>query len=271
VIAAGSGLPRAVNLVACLTLCAGLPQVSAAQPGTSSSPERLFDPIASVLQHPRCLNCHMIEGPFQTDIQIPHAQMVVRGPNGTGSAGLQCAACHQNENTVDGKVPGAPHWHLAPLLMAWQGLSRDQICRQLKDPARNGNRKGREQVIEHMRRDPLVLWASNPGAGRTTPKLTIPSFWNALKCGRRPACPAQTDPSRESPIHFFVRRRERMPSTDSRSLDTMKRNVSAATMRARRTSRRSPLATEGTSPPSESRLDSYRFSSCASMGRFTNK
>ena len=31
-----------------------------------------FDPIASVVMHPRCMNCHQVESPRQTDARIPH-------------------------------------------------------------------------------------------------------------------------------------------------------------------------------------------------------
>lgn len=167
--------------LACLVLGLGLPLAANAQQPHPPLPEHPFDPVARVLQHPRCLNCHMVERPFQKDTPVPHAQMVVRGANGTGAATLQCAACHQDKNTADGKVPGAPHWHLAPVSMAWEGLTRAQICRQLKDPVRNGNRKTPEQVIEHMRVDPLVLWAWSPGAGRSTPSITHAQFVELLE------------------------------------------------------------------------------------------
>lgn len=140
----------------------------------------LFDPVASVVMGPRCLNCHQVEAPHQKDIGIIHAQQVVRGPDGHGSAVLKCTACHQATNTANGRVPGVPDWHLAPLSMKWQGLDKRGVCEQMRDPQRNGGRKTAEQVIEHMKTDPLVLWAWKPGADRTVPVMSHAQFVKVL-------------------------------------------------------------------------------------------
>ncbi|MDF0543645.1 hypothetical protein PX699_14940 [Sphingobium sp. H39-3-25] len=63
-------------------------------------------------------------------------------------------------------VPGDPMWHLAPREMAWQGRSLGAICRQIKDPARNGG-KSLAQIVDHMAKDHLVGWAWRPGGKRT--------------------------------------------------------------------------------------------------------
>ncbi|MEM7352659.1 MAG: Isoquinoline 1-oxidoreductase subunit, partial [Acidobacteriota bacterium] len=68
-------------------------------------------------------------------------------------------------NYDHGRVPGAPHWHLAPIEMAWEGLSLGQICEQIKDPARNGGRD-LAAIVSHMEDDPLVAWGWAPGADR---------------------------------------------------------------------------------------------------------
>ncbi len=52
-----------------------------------------------------------------------------------------CRACHQATNSADGRVPGVKDWHLAPRSMTWQGLGKKAVCLQMRDPARNGNRK----------------------------------------------------------------------------------------------------------------------------------
>lgn len=163
---------------ALLLICAALAGVAQAAPKGDG---KLFDPVASVVMSPRCLNCHQVEAPHQKDIGIVHAQQVVRGGDGHGSAVLHCAACHQASNSAQGRVPGAPNWHLAPLSMKWQGLDKKGICQQMKDPKRNGNRKTGEQVIEHMKTDPLVLWAWNPGAQRTLPPMSHEDFIKALE------------------------------------------------------------------------------------------
>jgi hypothetical protein len=78
---------------------------------------------------------------------------------------MRCGTCHHDENFDPGRVPGAPHWRLAPIEMAWQGLSAAEICVQLKDPERNGDRS-LEGVAEHMANDDLVGWGWSPGADR---------------------------------------------------------------------------------------------------------
>lgn len=158
------------------------------------APAQLFDPIASVLMHPRCLNCHQVDFPRQTDAAIRHTQMVVRGADGHGAPALQCQACHQPANTGDnGKVPGVPGWHLAPVSMKWEGLTKSQICEQIKDPARNGNRRTLHDVIEHMKVDPLVLWAWSPGGGRTTPPVSHAQFVHDLEAWVAAGAPCPKD------------------------------------------------------------------------------
>jgi hypothetical protein len=143
-------------------------------------PSATFDPIASVLTHPRCMNCHQDQSPRQGDARTVHLPLVVRGKDGHGAPTQPCQTCHQTTNTAGGFVPGVPNWRLAPLSMLWEGRSPVQICGQMKDPARNGGRRTGEQIIEHMKTDPLVLWAWNPGNDRTTPPLSHEKFVQAL-------------------------------------------------------------------------------------------
>ncbi|MFL6707622.1 MAG: hypothetical protein ACJ8HI_05380 [Massilia sp.] len=164
---------RALNLLA---LAAAAGACNAASGDAAS-----FDPVARVVMSPRCINCHQAAAPRQKDSGIVHAQQVVRGKDGHGSAVLQCAACHQAGNSAEGRVPGAPNWHLAPLSMRWQDLDRKGVCEQMRDPKRNGKRQGGAAVIEHMKTDPLVLWAWQPGANRTLPPLSHPEFVAALE------------------------------------------------------------------------------------------
>jgi len=141
----------------------------------------LFEPIASVVMHPRCINCHQDDSPRQTDQRIRHRPLVVRGADGHGAPTQPCQTCHQATNTADGLVPGVATWHLAPLSMLWEGRTKAQICEQMKDPARNGDRGTGEEVIEHMKSDPLVLWGWTPGAGHTIPPLSHEKFVEALE------------------------------------------------------------------------------------------
>ena len=142
-----------------------------------------FRAVASVLTSPRCLNCHIPgDSPLHGDDNHPHAMNVKRGVDGKGSPALRCFACHQTEN---GKVPHAPpgaaDWQLPPpkTPMAWKGLSMGELCRTVKDPAKNGNRS-LQDLIPHMDTS-LVLWAWNPGPGRTVPPLSHDEFVSRLK------------------------------------------------------------------------------------------
>jgi len=163
---------------------------SDAAPAPTPAP---FDPIASVVMHPRCITCHQDESPRQTDLKIVHQPLVVRGKDGHGAPTQQCQTCHQTTNTADGFVPGVSTWHLAPLSMLWEGKTKAQICEQMKDPARNGGRSTGEDVIGHMKVDPLVLWAWTPGAGRTTPPLAHDKFVEALEAWVAAGMPCPTD------------------------------------------------------------------------------
>jgi hypothetical protein len=137
-----------------------------------------FRAVASVLTSPRCLNCHVPgDGPLQGDDNHPHAMNVKRGTDGKGNAALRCLACHQTENAnfLHGP-PGAADWQLPPpkTPMAWKGLTTSELCRTLKDPAKNGNRS-LQDLISHMNTS-LVRWAWNPGPGRTAPPLSQDEF-----------------------------------------------------------------------------------------------
>lgn len=175
----------ATLLVGLLVAASGGSEAAPATPSAS------FDPIASVLMHPRCINCHQDQSPRQTDARIMHRPLVVRGKDGHGAPTLPCQTCHQATNTANGFVPGVAVWHLAPLSMLWEGLSQQQICEQVKDPARNGGRRTVEKIIEHMKTDPLVLWAWTPGAGRTTPPLSHEKFVEALEAWVKVGMPCQ--------------------------------------------------------------------------------
>jgi hypothetical protein len=146
-----------------------------------SAPSAAFDAIASVLTHPRCLNCHQDQSPRQGDARTVHQPLVVRGKDGHGAPTQPCQTCHQATNTAGGFVPGVADWRLAPLSMLWEGRTQEQICEQMKDPERNGGRRTGEQIIEHMKTDPLVLWAWAPGVGRTPPPISHEEFVEVLE------------------------------------------------------------------------------------------
>ena len=64
--------------------------------------------------------------------------------------------------------------------MAWQGRTLADICRQIKDPARNGGRD-LEKIRHHMADDDLVGWGWNPGEGRTPAPGTQKQFGDLIR------------------------------------------------------------------------------------------
>jgi hypothetical protein len=173
-----------------LALAAAIPICAAAEGS------KLFDPIAAVLEHPRCMNCHRgAESLHPADVGKPSESRVARAPQPTSMAAVPCGACHRDRNSADG-VPGAPRWRLAPSSANWKHLGAAELCAAIKDPARNGKRFTIAAVIEHMKSAPLVLWAWRPGGGRTAPELSHGEFVRALEAWAAAGapCPAQDVP-----------------------------------------------------------------------------
>ncbi len=132
-----------------------------------------WEKVNAVFSHPRCANCHVEDehprwsGPHYGGTRF-HAFNVQRGDDGSGfgNAGLRCSTCHFETNSqVLHGPPGAENWHLAPAEMVWFGKTSAEICEQIKDPERNGDRSLQE-VATHVRDDALVAWGWDPGPGR---------------------------------------------------------------------------------------------------------
>ena len=121
-----------------------------------------------------------------------HLPMVVRGPDDKGATALRCMTCHQSANYDPSNVPGNPQWHMAPRSMAWQHQTLGQICRQIKDPARNGG-KTLAQIHDHMAGDPLVAWGWHPGGNRAPAPGTQEQLGALIQAwiDTGAACPAQ--------------------------------------------------------------------------------
>jgi len=158
-----------VGLWACVVAATGaLGQSSSQSPAREQAARSiaLFREAGKVLQHPRCLNCHPAgDRPTQTDRMTPHRPMVIRGVDGHGAPGLPCNACHHAANHEESGVPGNAAWRLAPASMAWAGRSLGEICRQMTDPARNGN-LDQAALLKHVSENKLVGWAWAPGGKR---------------------------------------------------------------------------------------------------------
>jgi hypothetical protein len=152
----------------------------------------LIQEAGKVLQHPRCVNCHPAgDSPRQTDQRRAHQPLVGRGAAGHGAPTLACNTCHGPANFDPAHVPGHPEWHLAPLAMAWEGRSLGQVCEQIKDRARNGDRD-MAALLHHLSEDTLVGWAWTPGFGRTPAPGTQARFGEIMQAwaDAGAACPA---------------------------------------------------------------------------------
>ena len=137
---------------------------SIADPAARSA--AIFTELGKVLTHPRCVNCHPAgDRPRQGDTRRLHQPPVWRGADGFGLPAMRCPICHLHANFDPAGGPGNPIWHLAPHEMGWEGKTLGEICAQIKDPARNGNRT-LASLIEHIGEDHLVGWAWAPGYGR---------------------------------------------------------------------------------------------------------
>jgi mono/diheme cytochrome c family protein len=147
--------------------------------------------VYSVLTSPRCINCHTATNyPQQGDDRHRHFATVIRGPEGKGVAGLNCASCHQETNADSTGVPGGHNWHLAPLSMRWQDLNDEPlssaaVCRAITDQSKNHNLDG-PGLLKHHEEEALVRWAWQPGRRpdgtmRTLPPLTHEEFVAATR------------------------------------------------------------------------------------------
>jgi hypothetical protein len=173
----GSSWVPAGLLAGTVLLGVGISQADGKPKATNAPASRAaalaaFDTVQTVLQHPRCQNCHIPgDAPLQLDAGIPHAQNVQRGPAGKGAPGLPCSTCHGTSNLPASygahTPPGAPNWHLPPpeRKMVFIGQSKGDLCATIKDTNRNGG-KDLAALLEHVSHDKLVLWGWSPGVGR---------------------------------------------------------------------------------------------------------
>ena len=150
--------------------CADSPSASEAD-GLAS-----FEQVWTVFKHPRCANCHPKgDRPLQFDTQTPHAMNVQRGPADAGLPGMECTTCHQLTNNPDPRgPPGITGWKLAPRSMATVGDSPRDLALMLKDEKRSGMTLA--EIEHHIRTAALVLWAWDPGPGRSEPPISHEAF-----------------------------------------------------------------------------------------------
>jgi hypothetical protein len=185
------GLALLLLIVGVAVFASSAQQTEGGQASRRAEGLAAWEQVRSVVVHPRCINCHTaVDYPQQGDARRRHFANVVRGPDGHGVPGLQCATCHQESNANSTGVPGSHNWHLAPLSMAWQDrndepLSSAAICRALTDRRKNHNMDGRA-LSKHNAEDTLVGWAWEPGRDihgvpRSLPPLSRAEFAEATR------------------------------------------------------------------------------------------
>ncbi len=166
-----------------------------------------FEIVRSVLQHPRCQNCHPGgDAPLQGDQGVVHAQNVLRGPEGKGMPGAECTTCHGPSNppaSYGAHVPPgiASGWRMPPPneKLVFVGLTASALCEQVKDPRRNGGKDA--DALNHHLEDPLVAWGWSPGVGRAPVPVARPAFIEAWHQWQRGGFPCPPDASPAVSVH----------------------------------------------------------------------
>jgi len=158
-----------------------------------------FSRIYEVVSHPRCANCHVgsdnrprWSGPSYAPFPPGqdwkyHGMRVDAGDSRIGAEAMPCSTCHQTSPKFESKNNAPPHygidWSLAPVEFEWFGKSKNYICGQLKDPARNGGRdwKGLAEhlVVDAGHRGP-VLWGWNPSGDREPAPYSLQEHVNDI-------------------------------------------------------------------------------------------
>ena len=144
--------------------------------------------IYEVFSHPRCANCHVgsdsvpiWSGSSYGPDARPHGMNIHGGASRIGAEYIACSTCHTQHNSeLPHGPPGAPVWLLPAVEMQWFGKASAEICAQVKDPARNGNRTV-AKVAEHIERDELVHWGWAPGPGREPAPYSVAQLVEFLK------------------------------------------------------------------------------------------
>ena len=165
-------------LAATLVACGWFIDYAVAQPAQPDAALKAFETLRSVLQHPRCQNCHIPgDAPLQGDEGRTHDQYVARGTDGLGGPVMRCYLCHTDKNLPasygTNVPPGAPNWRLPSpqTKMVFIGLTPRQLCRSIKDRRATGG-KDLAGMLAHVRDDSLVAWGWMPGEQRTVPAAT---------------------------------------------------------------------------------------------------
>ncbi len=196
----------------CVTLALAVPALAEGEnvtinppaPGTVSIDEGMqaWLRIYEVASHPRCSNCHvgadnrpMWSGPSYGTAR-PHGMNVNAGESRIGAEYVLCSSCHAYREGVNDAPHAAPqvamNWQLAPVEAEWFGKSSQDICNQLRDPARNGGRDFAE-LASHLDHDLILHWAWNPGGGRQPAPYSLQDHVNDVLAWGVAGYPCEND------------------------------------------------------------------------------
>lgn len=121
----------------------------------------VWSQIKRVMKHNNCTNCHKIgttNGPNSTQNQQVKDRLT--GLNHPGAeSNSPCETCHNPVNVLSGNPPDAfpGTWDSAPTGQDFSRMSNTQLCNAAKEMV-NGH-----SAQEHLKRDPLILWAIRGG------------------------------------------------------------------------------------------------------------
>ena len=109
-----------------------------------------------------------------------HGMNIHAGLSRIGAEAIPCSTCHMTSTLPNDPAPAPPRagipWQLAPVEFLWYGQSGAEICKQLRDPARNGGRDA-VALLDHLRHDAslsgFIPRGWEPGEGRSTPPGTF--------------------------------------------------------------------------------------------------
>ena len=187
---------RSLQFIVAATVCSA--SAAAFAQTDSDRASQAFEVVRSVLQHPRCQNCHIPgDAPRQHDTSLRHDINVQRGPTGHGATAMECSTCHGSENLPESYglhvPPGAPNWHLPPpeMKMVFIDLSPAQLCATIKNSRATGG-KDLQAMLVHIRDDKLVAWGWNPGLGRNPVPVPRQQFVAAFQEWMRLGAPCPT-------------------------------------------------------------------------------
>ena len=148
-----------------------------------------WDRIYQVTSHPRCSNCHvgasnrpMWSGPTYGTTRA-HGMNINAGESRIGAETVLCSTCHVYRENLNAKPHAAPQvaadWQLAPVEAEWFGKSSTQVCNQLRDPDRNGERTYLD-LAQHWDHDVILHWAWTPGGGREPAPFSLQEHVNDI-------------------------------------------------------------------------------------------